>query len=111
MNLNSYISLMGHRWLQDQRRRPGPAESRTTGTGGDRTGSCDIPDSNYLLTLDADSLLLRDYCLRLVYFLESEETSASPSPRRRIRPSAAPRPASSAWPGPPPTSSTSCTRA
>ena len=31
----------------------------------------DVPDTTYLLTLDADSLLLRDYCLRLVYFLES----------------------------------------
>jgi hypothetical protein len=30
-----------------------------------------VPDSRYLLTLDADSLLLKDYCLRLSYVLET----------------------------------------
>lgn len=68
MNLNAYISLMGASW------RPEPAASgvvlRPT-TGEPRPGDFDIPDTTYLLTLDADSLLLRDYCLRLVYLLES----------------------------------------
>jgi cellulose synthase (UDP-forming) len=32
-----------------------------------------VPDSTYLLTLDADSILLRDYCLRLVYLLEQPQ--------------------------------------
>lgn len=70
MNLNAYISLMGGRWQREVtdgnvvlRRRaeddPGSADD------------LDAPDTTYLLTLDADSLLLRDYCLRLVYFLES----------------------------------------
>ncbi|MDO2935653.1 glycosyltransferase family 2 protein [Paeniglutamicibacter sulfureus] len=76
MNLNAYISLMGQKWLVDQRgdvevlRALDPAQELP-----DSARVLDIPDSDYLLTLDADSLLLRDYCLRLVYFLESEENS------------------------------------
>ncbi|NKX49109.1 glycosyltransferase [Arthrobacter deserti] len=67
MNLNAYISLMGQRWHQE-------------GAAGDlvlrpaeepRADDLDMPGTAYILTLDADSLLLRDYCLRLVYFLES----------------------------------------
>jgi cellulose synthase/poly-beta-1,6-N-acetylglucosamine synthase-like glycosyltransferase len=34
-----------------------------------------IPDSEFVLTLDADSILLREYCLRLVYFLEQEDNA------------------------------------
>lgn len=70
MNLNAYISLMGGRWQREVtdgnvvlRRRP----EMDTGADDDLL----VPDTTYLLTLDADSLLLRDYCLRLVYFLES----------------------------------------
>ncbi|MDQ0094606.1 cellulose synthase/poly-beta-1,6-N-acetylglucosamine synthase-like glycosyltransferase [Paeniglutamicibacter psychrophenolicus] len=76
MNLNAYISLMGQKWLVDNRgdvevlRAVSPTQETT-----DMDQVLDIPDSEYLLTLDADSLLLRDYCLRLVYFLESEENS------------------------------------
>ncbi len=76
MNLNAYISLMGQKWLVDNRgdvqvlRAVDPAQDLS-----DTDEVLDIPDSGYLLTLDADSLLLRDYCLRLVYFLESEENS------------------------------------
>jgi cellulose synthase/poly-beta-1,6-N-acetylglucosamine synthase-like glycosyltransferase len=33
-------------------------------------GNFIVPDSDFLLTLDADSMLLREYCLRLVYFLQ-----------------------------------------
>lgn len=66
MNLNAYISLMGRNWRK---------ESTAAGVilrAVDDADEADlgIPDSPYLLTLDADSLLLRDYCLRLVYFLE-----------------------------------------
>jgi cellulose synthase (UDP-forming) len=70
MNLNAYISLMGHRWRQEEtdgsvvlRKVENPAEESDT--------DLVFPDTTYLLTLDADSLLLRDYCLRLAYFLES----------------------------------------
>ncbi|MFJ4167882.1 glycosyltransferase family 2 protein [Paenarthrobacter sp. NPDC089714] len=67
MNLNAYISLMGKRWRKDQ--TDGSVVLRPTTT--EREDDLVVPDSTYLLTLDADSLLLRDYCLRLVYFLES----------------------------------------
>ncbi len=32
-----------------------------------------IPDADFVLTLDADSVLLPEYCLRLVYLLEQPE--------------------------------------
>lgn len=67
MNLNAYISLMGGRWHKEKAAngvvlRPALVE---------HVDDLEIPDSTYLLTLDADSLLLRDYCLRLVHLLES----------------------------------------
>jgi cellulose synthase (UDP-forming) len=71
MNLNSYIGLMGGTYhyeitpdgpvlLPVVRRRPGDVT---------------IPDSEFVLTLDADSILLRDYCLRLVYFLQQSDNA------------------------------------
>ncbi|EPR75290.1 Cellulose synthase (UDP-forming) [Leifsonia rubra CMS 76R] len=71
MNLNAYIGLMGGNY------RP---EETPTGTvlrpiTQEEAGDLSIPDSRYLLTLDADSLLLRDYCLRLVYLLEQADNS------------------------------------
>ncbi len=64
MNLNAYIGLMG--------RRVRATETRIglvlrDSADADATA---IPDSDFLLTLDADSVLLREYCLRLVYQLE-----------------------------------------
>ncbi len=67
MNLNAYISLMGKRWRREE--TAGGAVLRPSLVP--RDDDLLVPDSTYLLTLDADSLLLRDYCLRLVYFLES----------------------------------------
>lgn len=79
MNLNSYISLMGKTWREEQRGDALVLVEQTTTQAEATEHSSDnllhVPDSTYLLTLDADSLLLRDYCLRLVYFLESEENS------------------------------------
>ena len=72
MNLNAYISLMGHSWREEAiadgvvlRKLQGGEELQEPGR------ILNVPDTTYLLTLDADSLLLRDYCLRLVYLLES----------------------------------------
>lgn len=66
MNLNAYIGLMGGRWDVEQTADgdilvPAPADA-----------PCDLdtPWTEYLLTLDADSMLLRDYCVRLVRLLE-----------------------------------------
>lgn len=63
MNLNSYIGLMGGTYRKEQ--TPDGAVLIA-----DKNGTVTIPDSDFLLTLDADSILLRDYCLRLVYFLQ-----------------------------------------
>ena len=68
MNLNAYIGLMGHRW-----KKVDTAEGTVLLEAGvDEPADLDVPASEYLLTLDADSMLLRDYCLRLVEFLEQE---------------------------------------
>ena len=108
MNLNSYIGLMGGSY-RDGRPRPGgarPGRGRRRPTRRSRT-----PD--YVLTLDADSVLLPEYCLRLVYLLEqTREPPTSRSPRRPYSafPGAA-HAARAASPAPPPTCSTSSTRA
>ena len=33
----------------------------------------DVPDPDYVLTLDADSIVLPEYCLRLVYLMEQSQ--------------------------------------
>jgi cellulose synthase/poly-beta-1,6-N-acetylglucosamine synthase-like glycosyltransferase len=69
MNLNSYIGLMGGTYRPVQT-PDGPILVSVTKA---RQGDLAIPDSEFLLTLDADSILLRDYCLRLVYFLQQPD--------------------------------------
>ncbi|ARC56060.1 Poly-beta-1,6-N-acetyl-D-glucosamine synthase [Frondihabitans sp. 762G35] len=84
MNLNSYIGLMGGSYRQ---------ESAASGIVLRRVseahrGDLVIPDSEYLLTLDADSLLLRDYCLRLVHLLEepgNERVAVTQTPYSSFR--------------------------
>jgi cellulose synthase/poly-beta-1,6-N-acetylglucosamine synthase-like glycosyltransferase len=71
MNLNSYIGLMGGSYRYEQTPE-GPVLIRTSDP---RRGDVIVPDSDFLLTLDADSILLRDYCLRLVYFLQQPDNS------------------------------------
>jgi cellulose synthase/poly-beta-1,6-N-acetylglucosamine synthase-like glycosyltransferase/chitodextrinase len=67
MNLNSYMSLMGGHYREAQV-VGGTALVRTRpGTG------LPIPDPDYVVTLDADSVLLPEYCLRLVHLLEQQE--------------------------------------
>ena len=41
----------------------------------DREPDLRVPDSDYVLTLDADSTLLPEYCLRLVSFMEEPENA------------------------------------
>lgn len=67
MNLNSYIALMGGTWQRDEAAGLTVLRPSVEPAPNDLA----VPDTMYVLTLDADSLLLRDYCLRLVYFLES----------------------------------------
>lgn len=71
MNLNAYIGLMGGTYRQEQT-PDGIILVETTEHSND---NLIIPDSEFLLTLDADSILLREYCLRLVHFLQQPENS------------------------------------
>lgn len=70
MNLNSYIGLIGGRYCEDQT----PA-GRVLVPAGDRPADLEIPDCDYVMTIDADSVILPEYCLRLVYLLEREENA------------------------------------
>ena len=69
MNLNSYIGLLGGRFVE-QDTTDGLVLRPATGT---QTADLVVPYSEFVLTLDADSVLLRDYCLRLVHFLEQPQ--------------------------------------
>jgi cellulose synthase/poly-beta-1,6-N-acetylglucosamine synthase-like glycosyltransferase len=67
MNLNSYLGLMGHAYeVHETFDGVRLIEVDDDPSGADLV----VPDSPYVLTLDADSLLLREYCLRLVHLLE-----------------------------------------
>jgi cellulose synthase/poly-beta-1,6-N-acetylglucosamine synthase-like glycosyltransferase len=71
MNLNAYIGLMGGRYREVA--TPSgialvSANDETEAEGFD----IEIPDPDYVLTLDADSILLPEYCLRLVHLLEQD---------------------------------------
>lgn len=69
MNLNAYIGLMGANYKEEQT-PDGPVLVPLNKPGH---ADLSVPDSDFLLTLDADSVLLRDYCLRLVYFLQQPD--------------------------------------
>ncbi len=70
MNLNSYIGLMGGSYdvIHD-------VSGRSLVPCRDVPADIDIPDTDYVLTLDADSVLLPEYCLRLVYLMEQPENA------------------------------------
>lgn len=68
MNLNSYIGLMGGSYSIVE--TPNGTELQPSPSG---TADLDVPDTEYILTLDADSVLLPEYCLRLVHLLEQPE--------------------------------------
>jgi len=68
MNLNSYIGLMGGSY-REVLTPDGPALV----PAGDGQTDFAVPDPEYVLTLDADSVLLPEYCLRLVHLLEQQE--------------------------------------
>ena len=69
MNLSSYIGLMGGRYRE--------VDSPIGRTLAPTNGAADliVPDSDYVLTLDADSVILPEYCERLVLALEQAENS------------------------------------
>ncbi|HEY4376421.1 MAG TPA: glycosyltransferase family 2 protein, partial [Acidimicrobiales bacterium] len=67
MNLNSYIGLMGGTF-SEQRTSAGclllPCEA------DDEEATLHVPASDYILTLDADSVLLPEYCIRIIHEME-----------------------------------------
>jgi len=65
MNLNSYISLVGKRYVEANF-----GENRILQAINKGPAQIDIPDADYLITLDADSILLPKYALRLIHFME-----------------------------------------
>ncbi|GIE77893.1 hypothetical protein Aph02nite_38430 [Actinoplanes philippinensis] len=65
MNLNSYIGLMGGSYQEVST----PMGIALVSAGAGRA-EVTIPNPDYVLTLDADSVLLPEYCLRLVHLME-----------------------------------------
>jgi cellulose synthase/poly-beta-1,6-N-acetylglucosamine synthase-like glycosyltransferase len=90
MNLNSYLSLMG-RSFDVERRVDGSLELVEAAS---ERPALSVPDSKYVVTLDADSVLHPDYALRLARVMEADEGgrlaviqtpySAFPNPSRTI---------------------------
>lgn len=84
MNLNSYIDLMGGSYHVINT----PDGKILQHTEDPEKTDVTIPDSEYLLTLDADSILLREYCLRLVYLLNqpgNERVAVTQTPYSSFR--------------------------
>lgn len=67
MNLNSYIGLMGKAFNIVNNKGKHFLHETDGAVGAFR-----VPDSDYIVTLDADSLILTDYALRLVHLLEQQ---------------------------------------
>ena len=93
MNLNSYIGLMGGS------SRGRAAEGYRAAFRGPGAARSPRPRDRLHDTLDADSVLLPDYCLRLVHLLSSPATSGSRWPRPRTARSRARRAGSSGLAG------------
>lgn len=65
MNLNSYLALMGGRFREE-----GGRQLRLLPAGPDEESGLSVPDAEYVLILDADSVLDPTYASRLIEFLE-----------------------------------------
>jgi cellulose synthase (UDP-forming) len=69
MNLNAYLSLLGGSYVADQR---GAALVLRNAGEGESEGVLDVPASKYVLTLDADSVILPEYIATLAAIAERE---------------------------------------
>jgi cellulose synthase (UDP-forming) len=69
MNLNSYIGLIGKNFKERQEGSLLFLEQSFD------TYDFSVPDTDYIITLDADSLILPDYALRLMHFAEKPENT------------------------------------
>lgn len=68
MNLNGYLALMGGSYREEP-----TAEGLALLPTSNDEAEITVPDADYVLTLDADSVLLPEYVLRLVYLLEQPD--------------------------------------
>jgi EAL domain-containing protein (putative c-di-GMP-specific phosphodiesterase class I)/cellulose synthase/poly-beta-1,6-N-acetylglucosamine synthase-like glycosyltransferase len=68
MNLNSYIGLMGGSYRELR-----SASGTALVPAGPGAADLSVPDPDFVLTLDADSVILPEYCLRLVHLLSQSE--------------------------------------
>ena len=68
MNLNCYLGLMGGEYSEQV--TPDGLDLVPTVAG---SGAIEIPAPDYVLTLDADSVLLPEYGLRMVHLMEQPE--------------------------------------
>jgi cellulose synthase (UDP-forming) len=66
MNLNSYIGLMGGMYHTEETCEGAILMQ----TDDESKADLIVRDTDFILTLDADSVLLREYCSRLVYLLQ-----------------------------------------
>jgi len=66
MNLNSYIGLMGRSFREGVTRDGGLVLEETDQASAELS----VPDADYVLMVDADSILDPEYTIRLVYFME-----------------------------------------
>lgn len=65
MNLNAFIALLGRSWREVQR-----PDGVYLEPAAEREADLVVPQTTYVLTLDADSVLAPSYALRLVHALE-----------------------------------------
>jgi cellulose synthase (UDP-forming) len=82
MNLNSYLSLLGSRWREVH--RPDGLHLERVDDGA---ADLDAVEPAFVLTLDADSLLLPDYAARLVQVMQApgnERLAVVQTPYRAI---------------------------
>ena len=70
MNLNSYIGLVGG-FYREERVPGGMVLSRCA----EKDAMLSVPDTEYFITLDADSLIVPEYAIRLISMMESPENS------------------------------------
>ena len=70
MNLNSYIALLGRGFREVE--RPDGLHLEPAAAGD---ASLHVPDADFLVTLDADSLIAPDYAARLIHPLQLPENA------------------------------------
>lgn len=68
MNLNSYIQLIGHAWKEVETPQGLVLEQCAA-----EEATFSIPNTDYINTIDADSLMTHDYVSRLVYLMEQPD--------------------------------------